>query len=120
MPVGLTPGRNGVLYGVTNAGGRNRNCNSGCGTLYRLTPPPPGRNVWTETVLYDFRYKGDPLTPVSRLVADENGFYHASSSKGITYSKFEGYWGKRIVGYRRIPLSYMRNFVEPNLAEAGK
>lgn len=37
------------------------------------------------------------------IVADEKGFYHASSSKGITYSTFEGYWGKRIVGYRRIP-----------------
>lgn len=37
------------------------------------------------------------------IVADENGFYHASSSKGITYSKFEGYWGKRIVGFRRLP-----------------
>jgi cell wall-associated NlpC family hydrolase len=37
------------------------------------------------------------------IVADQNGFYHASSSKGITYSKFEGYWGKRIVGFRRLP-----------------
>jgi cell wall-associated NlpC family hydrolase len=37
------------------------------------------------------------------IVADENGFYHASSSKGITYSKFAGYWGKRIVGFRRLP-----------------
>lgn len=39
------------------------------------------------------------------IVADENGFYHASSSKGITYSKFAGYWSKRIVGYRRVPFS---------------
>ncbi len=37
------------------------------------------------------------------IVADENGFYHASSSKGITYSPFKGYWEKRVVGYRRIP-----------------
>jgi hypothetical protein len=34
-------------------------------------------------------------------VADENGFYHASSSKGITYSPFKGYWEKRIVGFRK-------------------
>ena len=40
------------------------------------------------------------------IVADENGFYHASSSKGITYSPFKGYWEKRIVGYRRIPNDY--------------
>lgn len=36
------------------------------------------------------------------IVADENGFYHASSSKGITYSPFKGYWEKRIVGFRRL------------------
>jgi uncharacterized repeat protein (TIGR03803 family) len=79
---GLTPGRNGVLYGVTYYGGGNRNCNSGCGTLYRLTPPVPGRNVWTETVLYDFRYQGDPASPVGRLVADENGFLYGTSRYG--------------------------------------
>lgn len=38
------------------------------------------------------------------IVADENGFYHASSSKGITYSPFAGYWSKRIVGFRRLPV----------------
>jgi cell wall-associated NlpC family hydrolase len=38
------------------------------------------------------------------IVADENGFYHASSSKGVTYSTFNGYWGKRITGFRRIPV----------------
>ena len=36
------------------------------------------------------------------IVADENGFYHASSSKGITYSPFAGYWSGRIVGYRKL------------------
>lgn len=36
------------------------------------------------------------------IVADENGFYHASSSKGITYSPFKGYWENRIVGFRRL------------------
>jgi len=39
------------------------------------------------------------------IVADENGFYQASSSKGITYSKFEGYWEKRIVGFKRLPMT---------------
>lgn len=39
------------------------------------------------------------------IVADENGFYHASSSKGITYSPFKGYWEKRIVGFRRLVTS---------------
>jgi peptidoglycan endopeptidase LytE len=39
------------------------------------------------------------------IVADQYGFYQASSSKGITYSPFAGYWEKRIVGFRRIPLN---------------
>jgi cell wall-associated NlpC family hydrolase len=39
------------------------------------------------------------------IVADENGFYHASSSKGITYSTFKGYWQNRIVGFRRLGAS---------------
>jgi cell wall-associated NlpC family hydrolase len=44
------------------------------------------------------------------IVADANGFYHASSSHGVTYSTFEGYWGKRIVGFRRMKI----NNTEPN------
>ena len=39
------------------------------------------------------------------IVADEKGFYQASSSKGITYSPFAGYWEKRIVGFRRVPMA---------------
>lgn len=38
------------------------------------------------------------------IVVDENGFYQASSSKGVTYSSFAGYWEKRVVGFRRVPL----------------
>lgn len=85
------------------------------------------RTFWNdfEPVTGDDRFKFGTLVFFNSLghvgiVVDENGFYHASSSKGITYSKFEGYWGKRIVGYRRIPLSYMRNYAQPQLVEAGK
>ncbi len=39
------------------------------------------------------------------IVADANGFYQASSSHGVTYSTFDGYWGKRIVGFRRMKLN---------------
>ena len=38
------------------------------------------------------------------IVVDENGFYHASSSKGVVYSRFGEYWSKRISGFRRVPL----------------
>ena len=68
------------------------------------------RSIWnmSEPVEGDERYKFGTLVFLNGLghmgiVADENGFYHASSSKGITYSPFKGYWGKRIVGFRRLP-----------------
>lgn len=61
-----------------------------------------------EPVTGDDRYKFGTLVFFNNLghvgiVADKEGFFQASSSKGITYSKFEGYWEKRIVGYRRVP-----------------
>lgn len=70
------------------------------------------RTYWSEfePVYGDDRYRFGTLVFFNRLghvgiVADENGFYHASSSKGITYSKFEGYWEKRVVGFRRVPVN---------------
>jgi cell wall-associated NlpC family hydrolase len=63
----------------------------------------------SEPVTGDERFKFGTLVFMNNLghmgiVADEKGFYHASSSKGITYSTFEGYWKNRIVGFRRLNL----------------
>ena len=70
------------------------------------------RSLWSasEPVAGDERFRFGTLVFLNGLghmgiVADENGFYHASSSKGITYSPFKGYWEKRIVGFRRLNLS---------------
>jgi cell wall-associated NlpC family hydrolase len=38
------------------------------------------------------------------IVAGPDGFYHASSSHGVTFSPFNDYWSERIVGFRRVPL----------------
>jgi cell wall-associated NlpC family hydrolase len=38
------------------------------------------------------------------IVADANGFYHASTSKGVMYSPFNEYWTKRLVGFRKVKL----------------
>ena len=48
------------------------------------------------------------------IVADENGFYHASSSKGITYSPFKGYWASRIVGFRKLNAESTTQIVDNN------
>ena len=50
------------------------------------------------------------------IVADENGFFHASSSKGVVYSRFGEYWSKRVTGFRRIPLAQGQALI----ASAGK
>ena len=67
------------------------------------------RSLWSqsEPVEGDDRYKFGTLVFFNNLghmgiVADENGFYQASSSKGITYSPFKGYWESRIVGFRKL------------------
>jgi cell wall-associated NlpC family hydrolase len=71
------------------------------------------RTLWaqSEPVYGDDRFKYGTLVFFNNLghmgiVADENGFYQASSSKGITYSPFAGYWQSRIVGYRRLKPEY--------------
>lgn len=72
-------------------------------------PRESARTLWAmaQPVTGEERFKFGTLVFLNGLghmgiVADENGFYHASSSKGITYSPFKGYWESRIVGFRRL------------------
>lgn len=46
------------------------------------------------------------------IVADEHGFYHASSSRGVVYSTFNDYWSARIDGFRRVPVEDMLFAIE--------
>ena len=55
------------------------------------------------------RYKFGTLVFFSNLahvgvVADENGFYHASRHHGVIYSPFNDYWVSRIDGFRKVPV----------------
>lgn len=79
------------------------------------------RSLWSMSVPVsgDERFRFGTLVFLNGLghmgiVADENGFYHASSSKGITYSKFAGYWEKRIVGFRRLSLEVEKKIEPPS------
>jgi peptidoglycan endopeptidase LytE len=70
------------------------------------------RSFWQEFVppTEDEKYKFGTLVFFNNLhhvgiVADANGFYHASSSHGVIYARFDEYWMKRINGFRRIPLT---------------
>lgn len=81
------------------------------------------RTFWQEFAppTEDERYKFGTLVFFNNLhhvgiVADENGFYHASTSRGVVYSRFDDYWTKRINGFRRVPLAQGTTFV----ASAGR
>jgi uncharacterized repeat protein (TIGR03803 family) len=73
-----------ALYGATTAGGSSK-CTGGCGTVFRLTPPAPGKNAWTLTTLW--RFSGsDGAAPFSfgngGLVADATGALYGTTSAG--------------------------------------
>ena len=38
------------------------------------------------------------------IVADANGFYHASRHKGVVYQEWNKYYLSRIDGFRRVPM----------------
>ncbi len=82
------------------------------------------KSLWemSEPVSEDEKYKFGTLVFFNRLdhvgiVADKNGFYHASRSKGVVYSRFDSYWGKRIVGFRRLKIIQP---VNPQLDDKSK
>jgi peptidoglycan endopeptidase LytE len=69
------------------------------------------RHFWANfnPVSEDEKYKFGTLVFFNNLkhvgiVADANGFYHASTSQGVTYSPFNEYWTSRITGFRRVPV----------------
>jgi hypothetical protein len=76
QPQGLLIGAAGVIYGAT-AGGGTGPCDAfyaGCGTIFKLAPPGPGKTSWTETVLYRFNpLNRDGPTPIGGLTFDRAG-----------------------------------------------
>ena len=68
-------------------------------TLFARLSPPTTEDQYKFGTLVFF----NGLSHVG-VVADEKGFYHASRHNGVVYATFEGYWGKHIDGFRRVPL----------------
>jgi cell wall-associated NlpC family hydrolase len=78
----------------------------------------PVRSLWQEFAApaEDEKFKFGTLVFFNHLrhvgiVVDENGFYHASTSHGVMYSRFDDYWTKRVVGFRRVPLAQAQALV---------
>lgn len=74
----------GALYGAT-AGGGTGTCLyqnvSGCGVVYKLTPPVSG-NSWTESVLYTFSGGNDGGDPLGSLVFGKSGNLYGTAILG--------------------------------------
>ena len=81
---GLTLGKNGVLYGLSNTGGTN-----GCGFAYRLTPPASTGGQWKETNVYDFAGGIDGCGPLNQqlLFDATTGSFYGTTEVGGTLNE---------------------------------
>jgi hypothetical protein len=85
---GFSPGGNliadasGALYGTTPLGGTGNNCNLGCGTVFKLTPPASVGDAWTESVLYSFHGGSDGDFPTGPLLIDAAGALYGTTVAG--------------------------------------
>jgi uncharacterized repeat protein (TIGR03803 family) len=84
----VTFGPDGALYGTTFAGGTG-SCvggGGGCGTVYKLQPPPTFcasfTCPWKETILYSFTSFADGLFPMAEVVFDRAGNIYGTTRSG--------------------------------------
>jgi len=82
----------GALYGTTQGGGAtaasNPDCSvsgvSGCGTVFKLTPPAPGA-AWTEAVIHGFTGEnGEGFYPSPYLTPSPSGSFYGTTLQGGT------------------------------------
>lgn len=80
----LVMGASGELYGTTFMGGYyGGNCqNSGCGMVYKLTPPATPDLAWTQTVLYAFEGSKDGYYPQGGVTLGPDGALYGTTQSG--------------------------------------
>src|SRR5580658_9907555 len=85
FPNGVVLGPGGVLYG-TAFGGSGKACDSGCGSVFQLTPPTEQGGEWTETILHSFTGvgTGDGNQPNSTPVIGPGGVLYGTTLSGGT------------------------------------
>jgi uncharacterized repeat protein (TIGR03803 family) len=93
---GLIMDASGALYGTTIGGGATNQFGYGYGTVFKLSPPAPGKSTWTETVLYYFAGGADGQSPSSGLTIDSSGALYGTTHYGGGGTCQDG-WGN-VVG----------------------
>jgi uncharacterized repeat protein (TIGR03803 family) len=84
-PSALVAGPQSGLYG-TQYGGGGSGCNTGCGLVFQLRPPPPGQKLWRFATLYTFRGPPDGGVGGNALIADGSGGFYGTTNQGGTGS----------------------------------
>jgi uncharacterized repeat protein (TIGR03803 family) len=88
LPLGkLLLDGHGAVYGTTTQGGKGQCGNGignivGCGTVFKLTPPRPGRTDWTQIVIHNFKGIPDGIDPQGGLIADTAGNLYGGTLGG--------------------------------------
>jgi uncharacterized repeat protein (TIGR03803 family) len=83
----LTLDQSGALYGTTVYGGYGSKygmCvpyNSGCGTVFKLTPPDTPNSTWSESLLYTFT-GSDGALPFAGVIFDRFGTLYGTTYLG--------------------------------------
>ena len=81
----VTFGPDGALYGTTLRGGGNGCNGTGCGTVFKLKPPPSACKTaicpWNETILHAFALN-DGNSPLGDLIFDVSGNIYGVTSQG--------------------------------------
>lgn len=88
---GLVADSEGNLYGTTQYGGTG-NCTNfytkawtGCGTVFKLTPPSVSDGAWSQTVLYSFQNGDDGAYPNAGVIFDAQGRLYGTTAAGGPY-----------------------------------
>jgi uncharacterized repeat protein (TIGR03803 family) len=76
---GLVMDSAGNLYGTTTIGGGSINCQTGCGTVFEISPSNGG---WAEKVIYPFKGAGSGSTPSSTLYMNSAGVLYGNTPEG--------------------------------------
>jgi len=92
-PLTIAIGPDGSLYGTTIFGGSVNNCfpGWGCGTVFRLQPPPSFcRSVtcpWIKTTLFEFGQTLDGAEPSQTVTFDQAGNIYGATGR---YGQYDG------------------------------